>query len=84
MNQIDIYSYESHEWVCEDKLYWEYVNKNPCAVPFLCKNVNKIDWFRLSSNPNAMCLLSKNIEKVDWRELSKNHYLFKNNINYFF
>jgi hypothetical protein len=36
---------------------WEYLSRNPNAIPILEKNLDKVNWKKLSFNPNALHLL---------------------------
>lgn len=55
-----------------DVIDWEYLSRNPHAIPILEKNLNKVNWASLSLNPNAISILEKNLDKVYWMSLSIN------------
>ena len=48
------------------------LSRNPCAVPFLQRNPEKIHWDELSRNPEAIDLLEQNPEKINFYQLSAN------------
>jgi len=61
---------------------WLYLSENPCAIPILERNLDKINWYALSRNPNAFHILEKYPEKIhwdkiDWDGLSINHSIFE-------
>jgi hypothetical protein len=60
------------KWIPFDKLDWNYLSKNPNAIPMLEKNLDKVNWQLLSLNPNAIHILEKNLDNVDWKWLSQN------------
>ena len=55
-----------------NKIYWEILSLNPCAISLLEENPDKINWCLISSNANAIPLLKKNPDKIDWQFLCEN------------
>jgi hypothetical protein len=82
---VEIYVSESRK-----EMFWSELARNPCAVPFLEKNVSKLSsycWELLCRNPEAVGLLEKFPDKISrWYELLYNKNassLIKNNIERF-
>ena len=61
----------------QDKIYWNWLSRNPNAIHLLEKNKDKINWVWLSDNPNAIHLLEKNRDKINWAYFSKNPNIFE-------
>jgi len=55
---------------------WEYLSKNPKAIPLLLQNIEHINWSSLCINPckEAIDLLMQYPDKIDWLEFSANPY----------
>ena len=60
------------KWVLPDIINWDWLSRNPNAIPILEQNLDKIDWYYLSANPNAIYLLEQNPDKIYWTRLSAN------------
>lgn len=56
----------------EHFLDWRLLSANPRAVPFLEKNLDKVNWNWLSLNPNAIHLLEAHPDKINWMYVSAN------------
>lgn len=56
----------------EENICWESLSLNPAAIPYLKKNIDKIDWPNLCCVPEAIDLIRENQDKIDWEELSGN------------
>jgi hypothetical protein len=69
---IDTYLTEDVN-IVEDPFYFEHLCKNPYAIPYIKKHLDKLeDWCVLSSNPEALDILEEFPEKIIYNQLCKN------------
>jgi hypothetical protein len=69
-------NYKLMDWISEDKIIPEYVNRNLYSSDLLSRKYStnnwKINWDIVSSNPYAIELLSANLDRINWDALSSN------------
>jgi len=58
--------------LCEKEIDWKHLSRNPDAIPFLEKHLDKVNWYYLCDNEEAISILEQHPEKIEWFALSSN------------
>ena len=59
MSFIDYTPYKLRDWIPIKKLKWSSLSRNPKAINFLSKNLDRVVWNEFLKNPNFFMLLEK-------------------------